>query len=118
MLWAVRRPLLRASWSVRADYLLVLKANHANAYAAVQRHFEQHCFGRGATAKPVFDAFDESQGRRVRRRVFVCPEAATLEALGEWPGLRTVLAVESIRSINGSRQGASRDPLLSVQLRR
>jgi predicted transposase YbfD/YdcC len=86
----------------QADYLLVLKANHANAYAAVQRHFEQHCFGRGATAKPVFDAFDESHGRRVRRRVFVCPEAATLEALGEWPGLRTVLAVESIRSINGS----------------
>jgi hypothetical protein len=44
-------------------YLLVLKANHGNAYAAVQRHFEQHCFGRNATAQAVFDAFDESHGR-------------------------------------------------------
>jgi len=54
----------------QADYLLVLKANHGNAYAAVQSHVEQHCFGRGATAQPVFDAFDESHGRVVRRRVF------------------------------------------------
>ena len=40
--------------------------------------------------------------RLVRRRVFVCPEAASLEALRAWPGLRTVLAVETIRSVNGS----------------
>src|SRR4051812_50145723 len=46
--------------------------------------------------------------RRLRRqswppgRVFVCPEAASLEALRAWPGLRTVLAVETIRSVNGS----------------
>src|SRR3982751_5900024 len=41
-------------------------------------------------------------GRLVRRRVFVCPEAASLEALRAWPGLRTVLAVETIRGVNGS----------------
>src|SRR5512144_1166711 len=43
----------------QADYLLVLKANHGNDYAAVQSYFEQHCFGRGATPQPVFDAFDD-----------------------------------------------------------
>jgi predicted transposase YbfD/YdcC len=53
-------------------------------------------------ARPVFDAFDDSHGRLVRRRVFVCPEAASLEALDAWPGLRTVLAVETIRGVNGS----------------
>jgi hypothetical protein len=52
--------------------------------------------------KPVFDAFDDSHGRLVRRRVFVCPEAARLEALQAWPGLHTVLAIETIRSVNGS----------------
>src|SRR5512144_448399 len=78
----------------QADYLLVFKANHANAYAAVQRHFEQHCFGRGATAKPVFDAFDDSHGRLVRRRVFACSQAVSLATLNDWPGLRTVLVVE------------------------
>ena len=49
----------------------------------------------------MFDAFD-SHGRLVRRRVFVCPEAADLKALDAWSGLRTVLAVETIRGVNGS----------------
>jgi hypothetical protein len=43
----------------------------------------------------VFDAFDDS--RLVRRRVFVCPEAAVPKALDT--GLRTVLAVETIRGL-------------------
>ena len=34
--------------------------------------------------------------------MFVCPEAARLEVLDAWPGLRTVLAVETIRGVNGS----------------
>ena len=46
-----------------ADYLLVLKANHGKAFLAVQECCERHCFARGATAKPVFDAFDDSHGR-------------------------------------------------------
>ena len=54
-------------------YLLVLKANHSKAFLAVQECCERHCFARGATARPVFDAFDDSHGRLVRRRVFVCP---------------------------------------------
>jgi predicted transposase YbfD/YdcC len=85
-----------------ADYLLVLKANHRTAYEAVRSHFNTHCFQRGAPGRPLFDAFDDSHGRRVRRRVCACPEAATLQALSAWPGLRTVLAVEAIRSVNGS----------------
>ena len=85
-----------------ADYLLVIKANHSKAFLAVKESCEQHCFARGATAKPVFDAFDDSHGRLVRLRVFVCPEAADLEALDAWSGLRTVLAVETIRGVNGS----------------
>src|SRR3954465_4330110 len=35
-------------------------------------------------------------------RVFVCPQAASLEALDAWSELRTVLAVETIRGVNGS----------------
>lgn len=88
----------------QADYLLVLKANHATAFAAVHKHVEHACLARGAPVKPTFDAFDDSHGRLVRRRVFVCPEAADLEALQTWPDLRTVLAIETIRSVNGSGQ--------------
>ncbi len=88
----------------RADNLLVLKVNQGNAYEVVRGYSDTHCFQRNAALRPVLDAFEDSHGRRVRRRVLVCPEAATLEALRGWPGLRTVLAAESIRSVNGSGQ--------------
>jgi len=52
----------------------------------VQECCDQHCFARGATVKPMLDAFDDSRGHLVRRRVFVCPEAAGLEALDAWSG--------------------------------
>src|ERR687885_1327608 len=84
------------------DYLLTLKGNHALAHAAVVEHFDQHCFRVGAPSRADCDAFDDTHGRLVRRRVFASTEAATLGALSGWPGLRTVLAVESLRSLNSA----------------
>jgi predicted transposase YbfD/YdcC len=83
------------------DYLLTLKGNHPLAHTAVVEHFDQHCFGRDASARADCDAFDDTHGRLVRRRVFASTDAAALEALSSWPGLHTVLAVEAIRSVNG-----------------
>jgi predicted transposase YbfD/YdcC len=83
------------------DYLLTLKDNHPLAHTAVVEHFDQHCFGRAASARADCDAFDDTHGRLVRRRVFASTDAAALEALSGWPGLHTVLAVEAIRSVNG-----------------
>ena len=45
----------------------------------------------------MFDAFDDRHGPPARVRL-----PASLEALRAWPGLRTVLAVETIRGVNGS----------------
>jgi predicted transposase YbfD/YdcC len=84
-----------------ADYLITLKANQGRMFKAVQQHCAVMCFERGAMNQPTCDAFDDSHGHLVRRRVFVCPQAARLEPLREWPGLQTVVAVESIRSVNG-----------------
>ncbi len=84
------------------DYLLTLKGNHKLAHAAVVEHFDQRCFRVGASCRADCDAFDDTHGRLVRRRVFASTGAAALEALGGWPGLRTVLAVESIRSVNSA----------------
>src|SRR3954465_11488300 len=85
-----------------ADYLLALKANHSHASEAVRGHFERTCFSRGCDGRPAFDAFDESHGRLVRRRVFASPAPGELESLNGWPDLRNLLAVETIRSINGT----------------
>ena len=60
------------------------------------------CFCRGASGRPACDAFDDSHGRLVRRRVFVSPAGGELEPLHEWPDLRSLLAVETIRCVNGS----------------
>ncbi len=84
------------------DYLLTLKGNHKLAYKAIVEHFDQHCFGRDASGRADCDAFDDTHGRLVRRRVFASTDAAALDALSGWPGLRTVLAVESIRSLNSA----------------
>jgi predicted transposase YbfD/YdcC len=84
------------------DYLLALKGNQKKTHAAVKDWFAANAFARGATLRPCFDAFDEGHGRLVRRRVFACTEFEPSAGLPPWPGLATVLAVENIRSLNGS----------------
>jgi predicted transposase YbfD/YdcC len=84
----------------KADYLLALKENHKTAYRAVQGHFDNRCFGSGAFDRRArsrlrSDGFDESHGSAAYRRVFACEEAAELEVLSEWPGLQSVVGIET-----------------------
>jgi hypothetical protein len=75
-----------------ADYLLVLKANPQQGVPGGE--------GVGTVllvAPRPSRCSMPSTTVMARRRVFVCPQAASLEALRAWPGLRTVLAVETIR---------------------
>jgi predicted transposase YbfD/YdcC len=81
------------------DYLLALKGNHKKAYTAVKQHFHQHIEHQLAwrTAENFFDAFDDSHGRTVRRRVWTITDIAPLPELAHWPGLQSVIVVETIR---------------------
>ena len=83
------------------DYLLALKGNRKKAHAEVKAWFAANAFALGAPLRPVFDAFDDGHGRLVRRRVFACPDVGVFTTLKDWPGLRAVLAVETIRGIPG-----------------
>jgi predicted transposase YbfD/YdcC len=85
-----------------ADYLLTLKANQGKAHDEVRAWFAAHAFDRGAELRPCFDAFDDTHGRLVRRRVFACPDASGFATLRDWPGLAAVLATETIRGVNGT----------------
>jgi predicted transposase YbfD/YdcC len=82
------------------DYLLALKSNHKKAYTAVKQHFHQHIEHNipWRDAQNFFDAFDDSHGRLVRRRVWSMTDLAPLLALEKWPGLHSVIAVETIRT--------------------
>jgi Transposase len=81
------------------DYLLALKSNHKKAYTAVKQHLHEHIEHQLAwrTAENFFDAFDDSHGRTVRRRVWTITDLAALPELAKWPGLQSVIAVETIR---------------------
>ena len=81
------------------DYLLALKSNHKKAYTAVKQHLHEHIEHQLAwrTAENFFDAFDDSHGRTVRRRVWTITDLAALPELAKWPGLQAVIAVETIR---------------------
>ena len=81
------------------DYLLALKSNHKKAYTAVKQHLHEHIEHQLAwrTAENFFDAFDDSHGRTVRRRVWTITDLAALPELAKWPGLQSVIAIETIR---------------------
>jgi predicted transposase YbfD/YdcC len=82
------------------DYLLTLKGNHRKASAAVKQHFHQEIEHNLLWREEdnFCDAFDDSHGRLVRRRVWTMTDLAPLPALAKWPGLQAVIAVETIRT--------------------
>jgi len=84
------------------DYLLTLKGNRRRAHAEVRDWFAANAFALGASLRPCFDAFDDGHGRLVRRRVFACPDVGVFASLEDWPGLRAVLAVETICGVPGT----------------
>src|SRR3954468_16060608 len=63
------------------DYLLALKGNRKKAHAEVKAWFAANAFALGGSLRACFDAFDESHGRLVRRRVFACPDAGVFTTL-------------------------------------
>ena len=83
------------------DYLVTLKGNQRKVHAEVRAWFAADAFALGGPLRPFFDAFDDSHGRLVRRRVFACPDVGVFGALADWPDLRAVLAVETIRGTPG-----------------
>ena len=88
-----------------ADYLLALKRNNKRDHAYVVEFFREHAFDKRATMQTVFDAFDETHGRLVRRRVFVTSEPELIEKLDDWAHLAQIIAVETIYSVNHAHGG-------------
>jgi len=82
------------------DYLLALKRNHKKAYKAIKQHFHPHIEHQQPwrTAENFFDAFDDSHGRTVRRRVWVITDLKPIPELAKWPALQSVIVVETIRA--------------------
>jgi predicted transposase YbfD/YdcC len=74
-----------------ADYLIALKANQQSLYDLSKAHMADKI----NSDNKIFDSFDESHGRLVRRRVFAAKAPAGFIKMG-WNKLATIAAVETI----------------------
>ena len=75
------------------NYVLALKKNQPKTYAAMMQHIQD----QPSCDHLIQDGWDDTHGRSVRRRYFAY-DIRSLSLSTSWPGLKTVLAVESIRS--------------------
>lgn len=81
----------------KGDYVLSLKQNHPKLYDAVKIHINNIGISNGC----LRDDFDETHGRLVRRRYFSY-DLNDVSGTEDWAWLKSVVAVETISSINNS----------------
>ncbi len=98
-----QRAIIRQILDQQGDYLVTLKGNHKNTYRAVTRYFHDHVEHNFSLRDEdtFFDAFDVSHGRRVRRRLWVLRDLGGIAELEKWPGVNSIIAVETIRAAHG-----------------
>lgn len=98
-----------------ADYLIALKKNNKKDHEQAVQFFAQTVFTREPQMKAVFDAFDDTHGRLVRRRAFATDDPGLIGALGNWAGLTKVIAVETITSINQIHGGGRGETTFDIR---
>lgn len=75
-----------------ADYVLALKKNAKTLYEQASEHLLAR-----AAHRPAWRSLDKGHGRGERRTVRICQDLALLEACADWPGLHTLVLVETER---------------------
>jgi predicted transposase YbfD/YdcC len=83
-----------------ANYVIALKKNAKTLYEQAS----EHLLARAAHL-PAWHSIDKGHGRGERRTVRICQDLALLEACADWPGLRTLVLVETERHTS---QGVTR----------
>lgn len=83
-----------------ADYVLALKANQGSLRDDVELFFtEQAARGFADTTVIRHETVEKSHGRIETRVVTVTDDIAWLQEIHDWPGLRSIVMVETIREI-------------------
>lgn len=83
-----------------ADYVLALKANQGSLRDDVELFFtEQAARGFADTTVSRHETLEKSHGRIETRTVTVTDNIAWLQEIHDWPGLRSIVMVETIREI-------------------
>lgn len=87
----------------QADYVLALKANQGGLYEEVQGYFADGA-RRAFDGMPVTHAetLDLNHGRKEIRRVWASSDVSWLGNEARWPGLSSIIVVESERHARGT----------------
>ena len=95
-----QRAIVKQIRDQQGDYLVTLKGNHKRTYRAVTRYFHDHVEHNLSlrNENTFFDAFDTSHGRTVRRRLWVLRDLGGMAELEKWPGVHSIIVVETIRA--------------------
>ena len=85
------------------DYYLGLKGNQGQLHEKVKHLMDEAILEKFAGMKhDFFEQVDGDHGRIETRRVWCTPEVKWLgELAGDWPGLGLLVAVESVRDVDG-----------------
>lgn len=101
----------------RADYVLALKANQASLHADVALFVaEQKANGFNDTAISRHQTVDGDHGRIETRKTTVIDDVAWLQQRHQWPGLKSIVMVESSREIAGKSEHETRLYITSLAL--
>lgn len=96
------------------DYVLAVKENHKSLHQAVQVEMDDLIRSRfQGTWHDRHEDTDAGHGRLETRRVWVTDDLGWLKPAGDWPGLRSVVVVESDREVVGYSHSVERRYFLS-----
>lgn len=99
-----------------ADYVLMVKNNQPRLAAAVEGFFETaEREGWAGVEYTQAEWIEKDHGRIETRRCWVTEDLRWLERPSDWPGIKSLVRVESLREINGVKSKEQRYYLSSLQ---
>lgn len=98
-----------------ADYFFGLKGNHPTLHQEVLDAFDDEaCVKLGTAGKTFHQEAEKGHGRIEVRRIWVQDDVKWLYQSDQWPGLKTIVMVESERTLKGKTSCERRAFISSV----
>ena len=104
-----QKPVAQTITERGGDYILCVKENQKSLHESVKKHLDEMILEKFKdVAHDADDTTNAGHGRIERRRVWATDQIEWLKMAGDWPGLKSVVAVESTRDVAGAGKSTER----------